>query len=117
MGPDGTSFKYGLRLPIVLTRFVVPANGMTSQKYTSLWSTIPETKQSQGVCDAGCSISNTMTQIKNVIQHGLRLGFVENVSNNQYVITAAGSYKTGSKDNNGKQQMVGCLLKLECNPK
>ena len=51
-----------------------------------------------------------------VIKHGLRLGLVENVTTNQYVVTAAGSFKTGSKDAKGKQQIVGCLLKLECNP-
>lgn len=114
---NNTSFKYGLRLPIVLTRFVAPANGMAAHKYTQLWSNMdPQTKQSQGVCDAGCAISNVMPQIQAVIKHGLRLGLVENVTTNQYVVTAAGSFKTGSKDAKGKQQIVGCLLKLECNP-
>jgi hypothetical protein len=118
-GPNGTLFKFGLRLPIVLTRFVVPANGMDASKYTSVWSSMENsvnTKQSQGVCDAGSPISNTMNQIKALIKNGLRFGFVDNVTKNQYVITAASTYKTGSKDQNGKQLVFGCLLKLECNP-
>jgi len=116
VGTNGTRYKYALRLPVVLTRFIAPAAGMNAQKYTGLWQTIPDTKQAQAVCDAGSPIASSMGPIKCLVKSGLRLGIVENVTNNQYVICGAGSFKTGSKDSNGKQLMVGCLLKLECNP-
>ena len=114
---NGTSFKYDLRLPIVCTRFMSPANGMQSSKFMNLWSSIPDSKQSQSVCDAGCAISNCMQPIRALVKGGLRMSLVEGVTTNQYVVAGAGSYKTGAKDANGKQLMVGCLMKLECNPK
>jgi len=117
VGPNGAKYKYALRLPIVCTRFVAPANGMQPQKFTGLWSSIPDSKQAQGVCDAGCKISDCMSQIRALVKGGMRMALVDGVTTNQYVVAAAGSFKTGSKDANGKQLMVGCLLRLECNPK
>lgn len=110
---NGTRRSFGLRLPIVATRFISPFE-MQPQAFASTWQKIPDAKQARQVFSAAGSIA--LPQIKALIARGLRFSVLP-PTQNQYVIQAAGSFKTSTKQQQtGQLLSVGCLVQLECNP-
>jgi AP-2 complex subunit alpha len=58
-----------------------------------------------------------MDRVANVIVDGLKFGRCQGVDPTPWTVSGAATFRTGAKDLNGNNINVGCLLRIEANPK
>ena len=58
-----------------------------------------------------------MDRVSSIIVDGLKFGQCEGVDPTPWTVSGAATFRTGAKDANGNNINVGCLLRVEANPK
>jgi len=113
----GASHRYTLRLPTVASCFIqaVPSS---ADEFKTRWKALEgQNREQQVVWNTSTSIdSERMQRIKTaILDQGLHLAIIEGVDQNEYILSAAGQFRTGTVSPSGAKVSVGCLLRLEAN--
>lgn len=58
-----------------------------------------------------------MERVSNIIENGLKFGRCKGVDPTPWTVSGAATFRTGAKDVNGNNINVGCLVRVEANPK
>jgi AP-2 complex subunit alpha len=58
-----------------------------------------------------------MDRVANIIAVGLKFGRCQGVDPTPWTVSGAATFRMGTKDMNGNNIYVGCLLRIEANPK
>lgn len=114
----GRSHLYPLRLPTVATCFVEPVS-LGRDDFLQRWGALEgHNREQQVVFNAANPIdSASMADISGrLFTQGLKLGIATGLAQNEFVVAAAGTFRTGSVSPTGAKISVGCLVKLEANP-
>ena len=118
---EGEVHDYPLRLPLVVTSFMEPVNldpGAFMQRWKSLEGPERECQEVLKLSPASSGIDEGyMDRVANVIVDGLKFGRCKGVDPTPWTVSAAGTFRTGAKDMNGNNINVGCLVRIEANPK
>ena len=118
---EGEVHDYPLRLPLVVTSFMEPVNldpGAFMQRWKSLEGPERECQEVLKLSPASSGIDEGyMYRVANVIVDGLKFGRCKGVDPTPWTVSAAGTFRTGAKDMNGNNINVGCLVRIEANPK
>jgi AP-2 complex subunit alpha len=118
---DGEQHDYPLRLPLVVTCFMEPVNldpGAFMQRWKSLEGPDRECQEVMKLPPASSGIDEGyMERVANVIVDGLKFGRCQGVDPTPWTVSGAATFRTGAKDMNGNNINVGCLLRIEANPK
>lgn len=117
---DGVPHEYALRLPIVATCFMDPVI-LEPGTFMSRWKSIEGMdRECQEVVKAPPSASpvdeDYMQRIAHIITEGLKFGRCQGCDPTPWTISGAATFRTGSKDKNGNNINVGCLVRVEANP-
>ena len=89
-----------------------------SAEFMRLWAALDgQNREQQMVWNTSTLIdSERMARIKTaVFEQGLHLAIIEGVDQNEYIVSAAGQFRTGKVSPSGAKVSVGCLLRLEAN--
>ena len=118
---EGEQHDYPLRLPLVVTCFMEPVNldpGAFMQRWKSLEGPDRECQEVMKLSPSSSGIDEGyMDRVANVIVEGLRFGRCQGVDPTPWTVSGAATFRTGAKDMNGNNINVGCLLRIEANPK
>jgi AP-2 complex subunit alpha len=118
---NGEQHDYPLRLPLVVTCFMEPVNldpGAFMQRWKSLEGPDREYQEVMKLPPASSGIDEGyMDRVANVIVDGLKFGRCQGVDPTPWTVSGAATFRTGAKDMNGNNINVGCLLRIEANPK
>jgi len=58
-----------------------------------------------------------MDRVANVVMNGMKFGRCQGVDPTPWTVSGAATFRTGAKDLNGNNINVGCLVRVEANPK
>jgi AP-2 complex subunit alpha len=112
---------YPLRLPIVATCFMEPLvleAGAFMQRWKSLEG---QERECQEVVKAPPNSTpideESMQRISRIITDGLKFGRCQGCDPTPWTVSGAATFRTGAKDANGHNINVGCLVRVEANPK
>ena len=118
---EGEQHDYPLRLPLVVTCFMEPVNLDPSafmQRWKSLEGPDRECQEVMKLSPSSSGIDEGyMDRVANVIVEGLRFGRCQGVDPTPWTVSGAATFRTGAKDMNGNSINVGCLVRIEANPK
>ncbi|KAL3919034.1 MAG: hypothetical protein SGILL_003958 [Bacillariaceae sp.] len=117
---EGEVHEYPLRLPIVATCFMEPVTlepGAFMQRWKSLEGQDRECQEVvKAPPNAPAIDEEYMKRISNIITDGLKFGRCEGCDPTPWTVSGAATFRTGSKDANGNNINVGCLVRVEANP-
>lgn len=117
---EGEIHEYPLRLPIVATCFMEPVTlepGAFMQRWRSLEGQDRECQEVvKAPPNAPAIDEEYMTRISNIITDGLKFGRCQGCDPTPWTVSGAATFRTGSKDANGNNINVGCLVRVEANP-
>lgn len=117
---DGIKHEYPLRLPIVATCFTEPVEletGAFMQRWNSLEGQERECQEIVKAPQSAPEIDEEyMEKIASIVTDGLRFGHCQGCDPTPWTISGAATFRTGSKDKNGNNINVGCLVRVEANP-
>lgn len=117
---DGELHEYPLRLPIVATCFMEPVTlepAAFMQRWRSLEGNDRECQEVVKTPPSAPSIDEDyMKRIAKIITDGLKFGRCKGCDPTPWTVSGAATFRTGSKDNNGNNINVGCLVRVEANP-
>ncbi|KAK1747224.1 AP-2 complex subunit alpha-2 [Skeletonema marinoi] len=118
---EGERHDYPLRLPLVATCFMEPVNldpGAFMQRWKSLEGQDRECQEVMRLPPNSSGIDEEyMSRVSNIIVNGLKFGRCEGVDPTPWTVSGAATFRTGAKDVNGNNINVGCLVRVEANPK
>ena len=118
---EGERHDYPLRLPLVATCFMEPVNldpGAFMQRWKSLEGQDRECQEVMRLPPNSSGIDEEyMNRVSNIIMNGLKFGRCEGVDPTPWTVSGAATFRTGAKDVNGNNINVGCLVRVEANPK
>jgi len=118
---DGEQHDYPLRLPLVATCFMEPVNldpGAFMQRWKSLEGPDRECQEVMKLPPNFSGIDeNYMDRVSKIIVDGLKFGHCDGVDPTPWTVSGAATFRTGAKDANGNNINVGCLVRVEANPK
>jgi AP-2 complex subunit alpha len=116
----GEFFEYPLRLPIVATCFMEPVTlepGAFMQRWKSLEGQDRECQEVvKAPPNAPAIDEEYMKRISSIITDGLKFGRCVGCDPTPWTISGAATFRTASKDTNGNNINVGCLVRVEANP-
>ena len=113
-----TRYHYPLRLPMVATRFMDPVI-IDKDEFMKRWNALSDKdREQQEVWNSKSPIDSArMEDIKSrIIVNGIKLGQATGLDQNEYTLSACGTFRTGTVAPNGTKISVGCLIRLEANP-
>ncbi|KAG7356935.1 adaptin N terminal region-domain containing protein [Nitzschia inconspicua] len=117
---EGELHEYPLRLPIVATCFMEPVTlepGAFMQRWRSLEGQDRECQEVvKAPPNAPAIDEEYMKRIANIITDGLKFGRCQGCDPTPWTVSGAATFRTGSKDANGNNINVGCLVRVEANP-
>ncbi|KAL3911458.1 MAG: hypothetical protein SGILL_007274, partial [Bacillariaceae sp.] len=117
---EGELHEYPLRLPIVATCFMEPVTlepGAFMQRWRSLEGQDRECQEVvKAPPNAPAIDEEYMNRISNIITDGLKFGRCQGCDPTPWTVSGAATFRTGSKDANGNNINVGCLVRVEANP-
>ncbi|KAL7433150.1 hypothetical protein ACHAXM_004526 [Skeletonema potamos] len=118
---EGERHDYPLRLPLVATCFMEPVNldpGAFMQRWKSLEGQDRECQEVMRLPPNSSGIDEQyMSRVSNIIVNGLKFGRCKGVDPTPWTVSGAATFRTGAKDVNGNNINVGCLVRVEANPK
>jgi AP-2 complex subunit alpha len=118
---EGERHDYPLRLPLVATCFMEPVNldpGAFMQRWKSLEGQDRECQEVMRLPPNSSGIDEEyMNRVSNIIVNGLKFGRCNGVDPTPWTVSGAATFRTGAKDVNGNNINVGCLVRVEANPK
>lgn len=118
---EGERHDYPLRLPLVATCFMEPVNldpGAFMQRWKSLEGQNRECQEVMRLPPNSSGIDEAyMERVSNIIENGLKFGRCKGVDPTPWTVSGAATFRTGAKDVNGNNINVGCLVRVEANPK
>eukprot|EP00571_Detonula_confervacea_P014705 CAMPEP_0172297618 /NCGR_PEP_ID=MMETSP1058-20130122/569_1 /TAXON_ID=83371 /ORGANISM="Detonula confervacea, Strain CCMP 353" /LENGTH=1006 /DNA_ID=CAMNT_0013006787 /DNA_START=1496 /DNA_END=4516 /DNA_ORIENTATION=+ len=117
---EGVQHDYPLRLPLVATCFMEPVNldpGAFMQRWKSLEGPDRECQEVLKLPAASGIDEAYMDRVANLIVDGLKFGQCDGVDPTPWTVSGAATFRTGAKDANGNNINVGCLVRVEANPK
>jgi len=118
---EGEMHEYPLRLPLVATCFMEPVNldpGAFMQRWKSLEGPDRECQEVMKLPPTSSGITEEyMGRVSSLIVDGLKFGRCEGVDPTPWTVSGAATFRTGAKDANGNNINVGCLVRVEANPK
>jgi len=117
---EGERHDYPLRLPLVATCFMEPVNldpGAFMQRWKSLEGPDRECQDLLKVPATSGIDEAYMDRVVNIIADGLKFGHCDGVDATPWTVSGAATFRTGAKDANGNNINVGCLVRVEANPK
>jgi len=117
---EGVRHEYPLRLPIVATCFMEPVTleaGAFMQRWKSLEG---QERECQEIVKAPQNASEIdedyMDRISTIVTDSLKFGRCTGCDPTPWTVSGAATFRTGSKDKNGNNINVGCLVRVEANP-
>jgi AP-2 complex subunit alpha len=117
---EGEVHEYPLRLPIVATCFMEPVTlepGAFMQRWRSLEGNDRECQEVVKAPPNAPPIDEEyMKRISHIITDGLKFGRCAGCDPTPWTVSGAATFRTGSKDANGNNINVGCLVRVEANP-
>ena len=118
---EGERHDYPLRLPLVATCFMEPVNldpGAFMQRWKSLEGPDRECQEVMKLPSSASGIDEAyMERVAKIIVDGLKFGRCQGVDPTPWTVSGAATFRTGAKDANGNNINVGCLVRVEANPK
>ena len=118
---EGERHDYPLRLPLVATCFMEPVNldpGAFMQRWKSLEGQDRECQEVMKLPPNAAEIDEEyMDRVAKIIVEGLKFGRCQGVDPTPWTVSGAATFRTGAKDMNGNNINVGCLVRVEANPK
>ena len=117
---EGERHDYPLRLPLVATCFMEPVNldpGAFMQRWKSLEGPDRECQEVMKLPPASEIDEAYMDRVANVVIKGMKFGRCQGVDPTPWTVSGAATFRTGAKDLNGNNINVGCLVRVEANPK
>lgn len=118
---EGEQHDYPLRLPLVATCFMEPVNldpGAFMQRWKSLEGPDRECQEVMKLPPNSSGIDESyMDRVLKIIVDGLKFGHCVGVDPTPWTVSGAATFRTGAKDANGNNINVGCLVRVEANPK
>jgi AP-2 complex subunit alpha len=117
---QGERHDYPLRLPLVATNFMELVNldpGAFMQRWKSLEGPDRECQELMKLQPASEIDEAYMDRVANVIVNGMKFGRCQGVDPTPWTVSGAATFRTGAKDLNGNNINVGCLVRVEANPK
>jgi len=118
---EGERHDYPLRLPLVATCFMEPVNldpGAFMQRWKSLEGPERECQEVMKLPPNASGIDEGyMERVSKIIVDGLKFGRCQGVDPTPWTVSGAATFRTGAKDANGNNINVGCLVRVEANPK
>ena len=118
---EGEHHDYPLRLPLVATCFMEPVNldpGAFMQRWKSLEGQDRECQEVLKLPPNAPAIDEDyMDRVSNIIINGFKFGRCAGVDPTPWTVSGAATFRTGAKDMNGNNINVGCLVRVEANPK
>ena len=118
---EGERHEYPLRLPLVATCFMEPVNldpGAFMQRWKSLEGPDRECQEIMKLPPTSSGIDESyMGRVASLIVDGLKFGRCQGVDPTPWTVSGAATFRTGAKDANGNNINVGCLVRVEANPK
>jgi hypothetical protein len=117
---EGVLHEYPLRLPIVATCFMEPVTlepGAFMQRWRSLEGQDRECQEVvKAPPNAPAIDEEYMKRISHIITDGLKFGWCKGCDPTPWTVSGAATFRTASKDANGNNINVGCLVRVEANP-
>ncbi len=117
---EGELHEYPLRLPIVATCFMEPVTlepGAFMQRWRSLEGQDRECQEVvKAPPNAPAIDEEYMKRISHIITDGLKFGWCKGCDPTPWTVSGAATFRTASKDVNGNNINVGCLVRVEANP-
>lgn len=117
---EGIRHEYPLRLPIVATCFMEPVileAGAFMQRWKSLEGQERECQEIVKAPQNAPDIDEEyMDRITTIVTEGLKFGRCAGCDPTPWTVSGAATFRTGSKDKNGNNINVGCLVRVEANP-
>mmetsp|Transcript_38800 Transcript_38800/g.71151 ORF Transcript_38800/g.71151 Transcript_38800/m.71151 type:complete len:1041 (+) Transcript_38800:235-3357(+) len=118
---EGERHDYPLRLPLVATCFMEPVNldpGAFMQRWKSLEGPDRECQEVMKIPPNSSGIDEAyMDRVSKIIVDGLKFGRCQGVDPTPWTVSGAATFRTGAQDANGNNINVGCLVRVEANPK
>jgi len=118
---EGEHHEYPLRLPLVATCFMEPVKldpGAFMQRWKSLEGQERECQEVMKLPPNAPGIDEDyMERVANIIVNGFKFGRCQGVDPTPWTVSGAATFRTGAKDMNGNNINVGCLVRVEANPK
>jgi len=118
---EGEHHDYPLRLPLVATCFMEPVNldpGAFMQRWKSLEGQERECQEVMKLPPNAPEIDEEyMDRVSKIIVEGLKFGRCQGVDPTPWTVSGAATFRTGAQDMNGNNINVGCLVRVEANPK
>ena len=117
---QGERHDYPLRLPLVATCFMEPVSldpGAFMQRWKSLEGPDRECQEVMKLPPASEIDEAYMDRVANVVMNGMKFGRCQGVDPTPWTVSGAATFRTGAKDLNGNNINVGCLVRVEANPK
>ncbi|EED89287.1 alpha subunit of tetrameric clathrin adaptor complex AP1, partial [Thalassiosira pseudonana CCMP1335] len=110
---EGEHHDYPLRLPLVATCFMEPVNldpGAFMQRWKSL-------EGEERECQEVMKLPPTSSGIDEEYMDRVSKIIVDGVDPTPWTVSGAATFRTGATDMNGNNINVGCLIRVEANPK
>ena len=118
---EGERHEYPLRLPLVATCFMEPVNldpAAFMQRWKSLEGPDRECQDVMKLPPTSPGLDEAyMDRVSSLIVDGLKFGRCHGVDPTLWTVSGAATFRTGAKDANGNNINVGCLVRVEANPK
>jgi AP-2 complex subunit alpha len=117
---EGERHDYPLRLPLVATCFMEPVSldpGAFMQRWKSLEGPERECQEVMKIPPTSSIDEAYMDRVVKLIVDGLRFGRCQGVDPTPWTVSGAATFRTGALDANGNNINVGCLIRVEANPK
>ncbi|KAL9189175.1 hypothetical protein ACHAXT_011665 [Thalassiosira profunda] len=117
---EGERHDYPLRLPLVATCFMEPVNldpGAFMQRWKSLEGPERECQEVMRLPSGSVIDEAYMERVSKIIVDGLKFGWCQGVDPTPWTVSGAATFRTGAADANGNNINVGCLVRVEANPK
>lgn len=117
---DGDYHEYPLRLPIVATCFMEPVT-LEPNAFMQRWRSLDgNERECQEVVKAPANApaidEEYMDRIRGIVTDGLKFGHCHGCDPTPWTVSGAATFRTASKDKNGNNINVGCLVRVEANP-
>jgi AP-2 complex subunit alpha len=117
---EGVKHEYPLRLPIVATCFM-EAVTLEAGAFMQRWKSLEgQERECQEIVKAPQNASEIdeeyMERIATIVTDGLKFGRCTGCDPTPWTVSGAATFRTASKDKNGNNINVGCLVRVEANP-
>merc|ERR1712238_352995 len=118
---EGVKHDYPLRLPLVATCFMEPVT-LEPEAFMARWKSLTgKDRECQEVVKAPPSApafdEDYMNRIALIVTDGLKFGRCEGCDPTSWTVSGAATFRTAAKDDNDNNINVGCLIRVEANPK